>query len=512
MKRIALTVGMFGLLLTLVAFRTAPSPFRLQYLTTAHQAGPVGFRDPFGRVSPDGQWLAFASNRHLYLQRTDNSSVVELPPAEAPKTAITWFPDSSAIAVREQPFAADARWFRYDLQSGARQQIAEPPSAGDLVKPASISDRVWGVTAYSPDRRTFYYSIANPKGTLDLWSRDLTTGDTEQLTHFERDTYDPSITAAGDVVFKSQVFNAFLGMAASSGGATRVLTAFQSETPTWSPDGGQIAFTFGSWRRVIDDARYPDISQDLGLIPFNNSGIAQKPARVFQASTSEDQGMVWSPNGKWVVFHSHRDRTDDLYLQLADSSQPPRQITRGGVETGWPRWSPDGKWIAYPSYPGPYDATRGKLYVLGVDQNSGEITQPASPIEIQGQTETAGDPNWLPDSDHLVYDSAGALPGVATIATVSRRGGVARKIIQYSSDQLFSGISASPDGKWVAYVAQAPDGVYQIFRVPITGGPPQQLTTDPNHKTQPAFSPDGKRVGFTIWRYDVQFWMLRVNR
>ena len=36
--------------------------------------------------------------------------------------------------------------------------------------------------------------------------------------------------------------------------------------------------------------------------------------------------------------------------------------------------------------------------------------------------------------------------------------------------------------------------------------PAVQLTTDPSNKTQPAFSPDGARVAFTVWSYDAIFW------
>ena len=494
-------------------YRGLAAPLKLQYVTTAHQAGPVGFRDPIGAVSPDGVWLAYISNRHLFLHRIEGSSTVELLPADNTKSAVTWFPDSAHLAVQEVPFAQGPQWFRYDVATGKREPLNSPPAAASQnVRPSTVAEKVWGATAYSPDRQTFYYSVANAKGTLDLWARNLTTGETSQLTHFDRDTYEPSVTARGDVLFKSQVFSAFLASAPAAGGATRVLTSFQSETPTWSPDGKNIAFTFGTWRRVIDDALYPDIAQDLGIIGFNAQTVAAKPSRIFQASTSEDQGMAWSPNGKWVVFHSHRDKTDDLFLQPADGSQPPRQITRDGVETGWPRWSPDGRWITYSSYPGPYRSTHGKVYVLGIDQDSGQVTQAAAPINIEGQVETAGDPNWMPDSDHLVFESHGALPGRKSLAEVSRKGGRARKFVDFSSDQVFSGISASPDGKWAAYVSTAPDGTYQIFRVPVAGGTPQQVTTDPNHKTQPAFSPDGTRLAFTIWRYDVQFWMLPVER
>ena len=490
---------------------SATSP-RLQYVTTAHQAGPVGYRDPVGAVSPDGVWLAYVTTRHLFLHRIEGSSTTELLPADNIKGSVIWFPDSRSFAVVEVPFGASPRWYRYDVATGKREPLASPPvPAGQTAKPPSLSEKTWGLTAYSADRRSFYYSVPNARGTLDLWSRNLDTGESRQLTQFDRDTYDPSVTSRGDVLFKVQIFSAVVGLAPADGGPTRVLTEFQSETPTWSPDGKSIGLTFGSWRRVIDDARYPDIAQDLGIISVDNLTPASTPGRIFQASNSEDQGMAWSPNGKWVVFHSHRDKTDDLFLQPADGSQPPRQITTGGNETGWPHWSPDGRWIAYSSYPGPYWSTRGKLYVLGIDQSTGQVTQAAAPVDIDGLPESVGEPGWMPGSDQIVFDSHGGAPGRKSLAEVSRKGGRARKITDFESDQVFSGISTSPDGKWIGYVAQTPAGTYQIFRIPVVGGTAQQVTIDPNHKTQPSFSPDGARVAFTIWRYEVQFWMLRAE-
>ena len=39
--------------------------------------------------------------------------------------------------------------------------------------------------------------------------------------------------------------------------------------------------------------------------------------------------------------------------------------------------------------------------------------------------------------------------------------------------------------------------------------PAVQLTQDPSHKTQPAFSPDGARVAFTVWSYEAAFWSFK---
>ena len=75
--------------------------------------------------------------------------------------------------------------------------------------------------------------------------------------------------------------------------------------------------------------------------------------------------------------------------------------------------------------------------------------------------------------------------------------------------QVHSGISVSHDSQWVAYIGPAGDGFFQVFRVPIAGGAPEQLTFDPTAKTQPAYSPDGEWIAFTAFHYSVQFWTTR---
>ena len=74
---------------------------------------------------------------------------------------------------------------------------------------------------------------------------------------------------------------------------------------------------------------------------------------------------------------------------------------------------------------------------------------------------------------------------------------------------MHSGIAVSPDGRWIAYIGPGENGYFQVHRVPLDGGPSEQLTSDRSQKTQPAYSPRGDRLAFTVFRYLARFYEIR---
>ena len=565
---------------------------RIRFVVEARQLGPVGYRDPVGAMSPDGEWLAYSSEGRLHVTPVAGGAVNTLGSLDR-RSAIAWLPDSRRLAHLELDAAGNGRWFVSEVPAGATRALWNAPFprassgadsvpvdpngfreiawsrdgarlAGTIVAPrgtlvwtgradgadgrimhvdSRVSSPTWspdgkllacltaspqgkqyvslpcgspagppateayGPIAFSATGTRLYYAAPNAAGTLDLWSRPVVGGTATRLTSFARDTYRPSVARNGRVLFGTQDYRTFIAVVPATGALVRQLTAFQSETPSWSRDDREVGITYGSWRRVIDDLRYPDIAQDLGTVASNGERPAKAPLRVIRASPSEDQGLDWSPDGRWIALHSHANELDDVWIQPADGSAPAHAITSGGIETGWPRWSPNGAWIAYATEVEEGDRTRGALYTVGVDTSTGKVTRDARRVPIDGLRGDVDQVEWSPRSDSIAFGVVEG-PNDRAIYVVARDGGSPRLVHRFRSSQQFSGLGVAPDFSWSAFVAPASDGRFQVFRVPMSGGAPTQVTFDPTDKTQPAVSHDGTRIAFTVFSYRMQFWLL----
>ncbi len=370
-----------------------------------------------------------------------------------------------------------------------------------------IKTESYGPIAFSHDGKFLYFSQANENKVVDLQQYNLQTKSKIQLTSFSRDSYAPSIAKDGSVLFRLQDYRVFIAAVNGDGGESKPVTTFMSEISHWHPNGKLLSFTYGNWRRVMDDMKYPHIAQDIGYINFDMNRPANKPDVIVRASYSEDQGMCWSPNNKWIAFHTHADGTDDIWIQPNNEATKGKPLSTGGHETGWPRWSPDGKWIASNTA---HDSDRiNKLFIIGIDQETGEPTSKAIEILPPGLEEgSITDSQWMKDSKSLVVEYV-VNPEIKEIHLVPIDRTKGKKIHSFKSDQLYSGIALSYDQQWVAYIAPDTKGNFQLFKVGIDNGEVKQVTFDATDKAHPAASPTENIFSFTVFNFESIFWLIK---
>jgi Tol biopolymer transport system component len=156
-----------------------------------------------------------------------------------------------------------------------------------------------------------------------------------------------------------------------------------------------------------------------------------------------------------------------------------------------PNWSRDGKYLLSNS--------GGNLYRIPV---AGSATPEKAGIDPDLRCNN--DHDYSPDGKLLAISASSPKARGSQVYVVSADGSNPRQMTTVSPS-YFHGWS--PDGKWLAMVAQR-SGNFDLFRIPVTGGPEQRLTSSPGYDDGPDYSPDGKWIyfnsdrskGWDIWR------------
>ncbi|HWC12133.1 MAG TPA: hypothetical protein VG455_13025 [Acidimicrobiales bacterium] len=134
----------------------------------------------------------------------------------------------------------------------------------------------------------------------------------------------------------------------AEGGTPRVLGpgGTRNETPSWSHDGGRIAFSSDRSGKAESEATKelrrnpggellpPNVAaQDLYVMNADGTGVVQ-----VTSDPSSNYAPVWSPDNMHLAFVSDRDGQNHIYLTGLQGGRE-RRLTTGFRFTEAPSWT-----------------------------------------------------------------------------------------------------------------------------------------------------------------------------
>jgi serine/threonine-protein kinase len=275
-----------------------------------------------------------------------------------------------------------------------------------------------------------------------------------------------------------------LFVASAEGGEARpVATGSDLHSCAWSPNGKWIACVSLNAGSVRPGTSFGNLAPTAILL-FPASGGA--PIRLVETQAF-NQSPVWTRDGRRLLFLSNRDGPRDVYaISLTSSGRPrgvPARLTTGlgAISISL---SADGHRLAYAVY-----AARANIWSLaiptGVPTTTDAATQRTSGTQVIEAMRVSRDGRWL------VYDSD--LRGNSDIYRIPVGGGQPEQLTNDPADEFAPDLS--PDGRSVAYHSWR-TGTRDIEVKPLDGGPVQRVTATPAQESYPVWSPDGRSLLF----------------
>jgi len=448
----------------------------------------IGY-EMFARFSPDGKWIAFTGqydgNTEIYVMPADGGVPKRLTftatldrddvsDRMGPNNIVMTWKDNSHIVFRsrmDEPNDFKGQLFIASVDGGIPEQLPLPRGGFCSFSPdgkkmvynrvfrefrtwkryrGGQADDVWmydfetkvttnltnnpaqDIIPMWSGNKIYFASDRDEHNRLNIYSYDLTSKETKQLTNFV--DFDVKFPSLGDnaVVFENGGFIYRLDLA----------TEKYEKVPIYIDEDFAIGRT-----NVVDVsksiANY-EISPDGNRALFGARGeIFTVPAKygntrnLTNTSGVHERNSKWSPDGKWITYISDATGEDEIYVMPQDGSAPGTQLTKNGDTYKYQGyWSPDSKKIVWADK---------KLRLQYVDVESKKVAQVA-----QASAWEFTDYAWSPDSKWIAY----AKPEDSSMTNVYLYS-LEKKESYAVTDGWYSSYSPvfSSDGKYLFFVS-----------------------------------------------------------
>lgn len=211
-------------------------------------------------------------------------------------------------------------------------------------------------------------------------------------------------------------------------------------------------------------------------------------------------GPRWSPDGSQLAFAS--SRSDHSFIAVYDTRANRLRFLSPSIDRDVvPRWSPDGRSIAFIrlfNVTDTFSNDRDRLQpwaIMVADVQSGEAKQVwrSGDMDNDSYPGLAGDFWQWVAGDRLLF--ASEKDGWMHLYSVSAAGGALTALTPGEFE--VENVAISPDKSFVVFSSNKNDiDRRHLWRVSVSGGPPQQLTKGDGVEMFPALFDNGRRIAF----------------
>lgn len=316
-------------------------------LTYYNSVGEMPPRGGFDHVvldwTPDSHRILFRANRTSFGDRNGRYFTISIDGGfEEPLPIVnggfaTFSPDGTQLCFTpvDREFRTWKRYkggratelWSYDLTSNRAKQLTH--WAGSDQWPVWEGDHIY----YASDRDT----------RLNIWRHDLLSGEEVQVTrHTDFDVMWPS-GDNGRLVYENGGHLYLLDLA--SGNTHKVIVDIHYDNPHLHPSFKNVKEHVGSYslsptgKRALFEAR-----GDIFSVPVEKGEIRN----LTQTQGVRELSPTWSPDGKQIAYYADSTGEYELYLLGNSEGAKPRQITRGSA--AWKHtaeWSPHSSHLVY---------------------------------------------------------------------------------------------------------------------------------------------------------------------
>jgi Tol biopolymer transport system component len=399
---------------------------------------PNGFFRP--AWSPDGRWLAFASDRNTIWRGHGNGSGWE---------------HTQELGI-----------YLVKVDGMDLRKISEEGICSGSPEWSKDGKRVMFYEMSVEDTWNARTSFGAARATSQIVSVDIATGKKEVHT-----------TGPGLKLLPQYVSDNNIGYLAKAGANEGVGytngKGFKEKlrSPSWSPDGSKVIYEKQDWKPR----------------PQNQLLYSWDPKYEYRYT---DVFPSFSGDGKLLICE--KDDNSSVAVMDADGSDRVRIFNNEKSYCFSPAWSPDDQWIVF-GYGGYFQERKTASAQLMLMKRDGTNAQ-----QLTGDMPNAGFPNFSPDGKHVVYRVwSKDKPEDNGLRIIN----IDDKTVRVLTTEYDNLPYWSPDGTKILFTRKHEGNNFDIFTINPDGTNLHQLTTFPANDAHAVWTSDGKHIMWSCGDY-----------